>query len=116
MISSFSGPSIPPIIPKQSNANGENRSKFSQPKDDGFDIDALVKRIDAKIAELEEQEKLEQLSKVQGEKQTINEPVAESENSTISQPKIELKEEENKVINGVTDDQFFDDFFNDEDE
>ena len=28
---------------------------------------------------------------------------------------LELKEEESKVINGVTDDQFFDDFFNDED-
>lgn len=63
---------------------------------------------------MEEQEKLEQLAKAQGEKQEINEPVVESETSTVSQPmepKIELKEEENKVINGVTDDQFFDDFF-----
>ena len=32
-----------------------------------------------------------------------------------SLPEIKLKEEENKVINGVTDDEFFDDFFNDED-
>ena len=85
-------------------------------KEDSFDIDALVKRIDAKIAELEEQEKLEQLAK----SQNVDQPLPfENNDSTVLQstePKIELKEEEEKVINGVTDDQFFDDFFNDEDD
>ena len=103
-------------------------------KNDSFDIDSLVKRIDAKIAELEEQEKQEQLKdKKENKQQPKNEPVIKQNNevkikdskpeeiitkndtSKNIEPKIELKEEESKVINGVTDDQFFDDFFNDED-
>ncbi len=60
-----------------------------KPSPSGFNIDDIVKKIDAKIAELEEQERLEQ----EAEK-TKN----ESTNNT-----------------DVTDDQFFDDFFNDED-
>ncbi len=119
MISSFGGSSIPPIASRQTIAT-ENQSKVTPPfKEDSFDIDALVKRIDAKIAELEEEERQEQLAKAQGEKEKINDSVIESQTSAVLQskePKIELKEEENKVINGITDDQFFDDFFNDEDE
>ena len=100
--------------------------------EDSFDIDALVKRIDAKIAELEEQEKLEQL---ESENNNLNKEEVNENSSvqqivetnpipaqTIQEPKIEskevnieLKEEQPRVINGVTDDQFFDDFFNDED-
>ena len=117
-------------------------------KDDSFDIDSLVKRIDAKIAELEEQEKQEQLKDKKetkeaskAEQKNVDKIVQQNnednikditlkennvEKETVSdynskevvnkiEPKIELEEEDNKVINGVTDDQFFDDFFNDED-
>ena len=68
-----------------------------------FDVDDLVKRIDAKIAELEEEERLEkeaQAKEANAPKEAKTEPV-----STTSEP---------KVVNGVTDDQFFDDFFSDE--
>ena len=114
------------------------------PKNDSFDIDSLVKRIDAKIAELEEQEKQENAAKLEQNKVTPidNKPVSPIENKVVTDkvedikpvnkietkpvpefkqdikseplPEIKLKEEENKVINGVTDDEFFDDFFNDE--
>ena len=140
MMSSFNRPPVPPVAPRDSRPTGGNQNKpINQPvKEDNFDIDALVKRIDAKIAELEEQEKQEQLAKAQG-KADIKENKADSqdsnsqiiedsktstdvqpiststENKVVEEPKIVLKEEENKVINGVTDDQFFDDFFNDED-
>lgn len=103
-----------------------------------FDIDALVKRIDAKIAELEEQEKLEQ--QMQADNKSKTESIVENNFDSNQQPssniesitkdnvistdsnkpivehKIEIKDEEPKVINGVTDDQFFDDFFSDEDD
>ena len=123
-----------------------------KPKNDSFDIDSLVKRIDAKIAELEEQEKQENAAKLEQNKVTPidNNPVQTTENKVVNNkkeveqsnktetkpisdkletkpipefkqdikseplPEIKLKEEENKVINGVTDDEFFDDFFNDE--
>ena len=140
MMSSFNRPPVPPVAPRDSRPTGGNQNKpINQPiKEDNFDIDALVKRIDAKIAELEEQEKQEQLAKAQG-KADIKENKIDSqdskpqiiedskpstdvqsiststENKVVEEPKIVLKEEENKVINGVTDDQFFDDFFNDED-
>ena len=68
----------------------ENPFGSSQPTANDFNIDDIVKKIDAKIAELEEQERLEK----------------EAENVAMS--KVTSKSE-------VTDDQFFDDFFNDED-
>lgn len=75
----------------------------------GFNVDDLVKRIDAKIAELEEEErqekaKLEQENKAKLESQPVVAPV----------PSIEVVPEETKPKNGITDDQFFDDFFFDE--
>ena len=75
----------------------------------GFNVDDLVKRIDAKIAELEEEErqekaKLEQENKVKLESSQAATPVINAE--VIS--------EESKPKNEITDDQFFDDFFFDE--
>ena len=134
------------------NSSMSGSSSFAKPvpnseKNDSFDIDSLVKRIDAKIAELEEQEKQEQLKEKKETKElpkveqknvekitqpnnnnikdittkentVVKENISNSNNKEVVnkiEPKIELEEEENKVINGVTDDQFFDDFFNDED-
>ena len=69
-------------------------------KSNPFNIDDIVKKIDAKIAELEEQERLEQLEKSKT-KVDVKEPVV-----SVEKPSVNLSE--------VTDDQFFDDFFNDE--
>ncbi|MEG2321912.1 MAG: type IV secretory system conjugative DNA transfer family protein [Bacilli bacterium] len=86
-------------------------------KDDSFNIDDLVKRIDAKIAELEEQEKIEEQAKLQNnfvEPIVINEIVSNSdvnEQSTF-EPSMAIKD--NKIVSDITDDQFFDDFFNDD--
>ena len=63
-----------------------------------FNVDDLVKRIDAKIAELEEEERLEKENKKE-EVKLVEE---------IPNVKEELQPEK------TTDDQFFDDFFNDE--
>ena len=75
----------------------------------GFNVDDLVKRIDAKIAELEEEErqekaKLEQENKAKLESKPMVSPISNTE----------ITKEEVKPKNGITDDQFFDDFFFDE--
>ena len=64
-----------------------------------LNVDDLVKRIDAKIAELEEEERLEK----------------EKKNEQKIEIKTETKPVNNENVNEfITDDQFFDDFFNDE--
>ena len=139
--------SFNPMNSSMSGGSSFAKSVPNSEKNDSFDIDSLVKRIDAKIAELEEQEKQEQLKDKKETKElpkveqksvekitqpnnnnikdittkentVVKENVSNSNNKEVVnkiEPKIELEEEENKVINGVTDDQFFDDFFNDED-
>ena len=83
---------------------GGNSSKIPSmpnifgPKPSAPDLDSIVKRIDAKIAEMEAEERKEQ-EKRQAKKQVIT----------------EQKEQPKKInLEEVTDDQFFDDFFNDE--
>ena len=82
----------PFMNPKKSNDGGN-----------GFNVDDLVKRIDAKIAELEEEERQEKAKLEQENKP--NREVNKNE---------EPKESNPEPINGITDDQFFDDFFSDE--
>jgi type IV secretion system protein VirD4 len=74
-------------------------------KSAGFNVDDIVKRIDAKIAELEEEERQEKQKKTQNieEKKKANEK--QKEPAVVDMPK-EKKE--------ITDDQFFDDFFCDD--
>lgn len=70
-------------------------------KKPGFNVDDIVKRIDAKIAELEEEERKEKEEKAKKqEKITLEE-----------KPSEEVKKADDKSI---TDDQFFDDFFCDD--
>ena len=85
---------MPPFFP------GMGMDKPSPVGGGGLNVDDLVKRIDAKIAELEEEEKRE---KEQQEKQKTTVPKKE-----------EPIKEEKFDINEITDDQFFDDFFSDE--
>ncbi|MDD3453416.1 MAG: type IV secretory system conjugative DNA transfer family protein [Bacilli bacterium] len=74
----------------------------SSPKKGGLDVDDLVKRIDAKIAELEEEERKEKENQSKKEEKIEKEVVKQEK-----EPK-EFSHEE------ITDDQFFDDFFSDE--
>ena len=82
----------------------------------GFNVDDLVKRIDAKIAELEEEERQEQ-AKLDQEKNNKVDTKIESNTVIPQQESVSATIHENTSINnntGITDDQFFDDFFADE--
>lgn len=81
-------PNMPPFNPFENN-------KKSAPN-----FDEIVKKIDAKIAELEEEERQEKLKEEQKKVEKVIEPEKEEP--------ITFKQEE------VTDDQFFDDFFADD--
>jgi type IV secretion system protein VirD4 len=77
-------------------------NKPAQPPGGGINVEDLVKRIDAKIAELEEEERLEK------EKQSA------STQTPVAPPKPEPVVPTKPVAQdkpGVSDDQFFDDFF-----
>ena len=94
-----------------------------------FNIDEMVKRIDAKIAELEEEERQEKAKKENEsiENESIGDELTENTNSDTSNKNndsriIDAKIEEidnagdvssTTTKHGVTDDQFFDDFFSD---
>ena len=98
----FPGMGMPPFM----QMNNES-------KPGGIDLDEVVKRIDAKIAELEAEERAEE------EKQNwdYEEPdVTEEEIEVHEEPIVEAvyePKEEKKKKSEVTDDEFFDDFFND---
>ena len=68
----------------------------SSSNDSGFNVDDLVKRIDAKIAELEEEEK------------------KEKEEQAKEQEEIKAEPTDNVYEDGTSDDAFFDDFFADD--
>ena len=68
----------------------------SSSNDSGFNVDDLVKRIDAKIAELEEEEKKEKESQIKLQEEIKTEPT------------------NNVYEDGTSDDAFFDDFFADD--
>ena len=86
-----------------------------------FNIDEMVKRIDAKIAELEEEERQEKaMQEKEGKEditkdETSSKDVSDSKSNVIDVQieKINENTENNTSSNGnkVTDDQFFDDFF-----
>ena len=83
----------------------------SSPFQGGYNIDDMVKRIDAKIAELEAEEKEEELKKKE-EKETVISPTETKEEvNNSSDNNLSIKDNDTKDI---TDDQFFDDFFSDE--
>ena len=91
---------------------GGNSPFNPNPKPNSFDVDDLVKRIDAKIAELEaeeEKEKQEQAKK-ETEKKIDTDVVEDIKDDFDSA----IEEKDNFDDNGITDDQFFDDFFSDE--
>lgn len=73
-----------------------------------FNVDDLIKKIDAKIAELEEEEK-----------KTSNMPKLKPEEEESQEEVVKINEDIDKIINDknrgeITDDAFFDDFFSDD--
>ena len=118
-MSGMNGMGMNPFMGMDSPMGGRPQPSKPSP---AFDVDDLVKRIDAKIAELEEEERQEKAKeeakkKEQEAKSSTAIPAANisiPEAVVIDEKPREVKEEEPRVINGVTDDQFFDDFFSDE--
>ena len=98
---------------------------FATPDGGKIDVDDLVKRIDAKIAELEAEEKQkEELSQKENLVKQPEHEAKQEENSVVEEPKIaELQPVMDNTNDNVTDiynntknikateDQFFDDFF-----
>lgn len=93
---------FPPLfgMPDMSNKN-------SKPS---LNVDDLVKKIDAKIAELEEEERLEK-EKSKENKIKEEKPVEKNKDTKVEQKSNSISTNKKEDI---TDDQFFDDFFNDE--
>jgi len=91
----------------------------------GFDVDELVKKIDAKIAELEAEEKKKNEEAKSGTESTIKEASIISDgpnkNDNIDEEKVVKKDENSKTTtksavnlsleDDIDDDDFFDDFF-----
>jgi len=99
----------PPMVPGLSHSENES-----------YDIDDLIKKIDAKIAELENEEEHDK-KEVKGEKKEQTELVIKTEEKN-TEPKIEeikINTNIDEVIDAIkeednSDDQFFDDFFTNE--
>jgi type IV secretory pathway TraG/TraD family ATPase VirD4 len=105
-------------------------NEFTSPK---FDIDNLVKRIDAQIAKLEEEEKaknkntkpetLDVLEEKSEDYDKLDMTSAYNFNDLIKEDKSDFINEEptinidkdSVVVGDITDDQYYDDFFNDDD-
>ena len=111
-----------PVMPPNP-FGGSNPFGPSNNKNNSFDIDEMVKRIDAKIAELEEEERQENAKKVENksESKTIdNKQIPDvdtkvtPQNNAVEISKEPVTESKNNSNDSVTDDQFFDDFFSDD--
>lgn len=102
------------------NLFGNNDKKEQKSPSGGLNIDDLVKRIDAKIAELEEEEKREMKEKkTENENKVLPEPKNDVNNinEVLSSPKVVSTEKTNlgdTKNEDISDDQFFDDFFSDD--
>ncbi len=94
-------------------------------REEKIDVDDLIKRIDAKIAEIEreeQEEKLREESAREEKKENALSDFTEASNEInndiieeIEKPKINIDADSIIVDNNITDDEFFDDFFGDDD-
>ncbi len=102
---------MPGMMP---NFNPDLSKNNIQPKKPTFDVDELVKKIDAKIAELEKEEQMNK----QKHQETLVKPLEDSSVKEVVDNKKEdpvVKEQPKKEVNlsldDDDDDDFFDDFF-----
>ncbi|MBQ1812518.1 MAG: type IV secretory system conjugative DNA transfer family protein [Bacilli bacterium] len=132
---------MPPMYPRRPESPFPipQSNSISKSKDEEFDVDELIKKIDAKIAELEKEEeenkrketlknetKLDSVSEIKLDKEFEKDVKVPSYNKEDLQKIVEPTEEAVKVNENidniikkiedeeVSDDQFFDDFFFDE--
>jgi len=139
----FSSTGLPPV-PMSNGMNADN--KPTPPRNGGINVEDLVKRIDAKIAELEEEEKKEKEKEVKAETPSAPSASVDSGASVVPTPTPQSQpvvmpsipeassvppvtqssitpavEQQNQdtvstasSTSGISDDQFFDDFFGDD--
>jgi len=114
-----------PFLPKQQSSMPSMPPMFNQSlssmgkENDGINVDDLVKKIDAKIAELEAEEKRNAMDKKQEQAKkelppSIPDAIIKTDTSKKEEPKIEKevnKLPELKLDDSDDDDDFFDDFF-----
>ena len=104
------GGSMPKIPDVPSFFNPNLEPKKETPKKPAFDVDELVKKIDAKIAELEKEEEMNK--KKQEALKKKEEPIKEAVISPVSPVKeVAPKKEVDIKLYDDDDDDFFDDFF-----
>ena len=118
----FAGPSSNPFSGGMPNFLGNQGQ--SEPEEDSFNIDDLVKKIDAKIAEIEKEEEQSKEQEVKEEPiEVTSESVAPEGKESVSFNDIvatskdnESKEDklQNMYTDNTDDDDFFDDFFSDD--
>jgi type IV secretion system protein VirD4 len=98
---------------------GGESSPFGKKAENSFDVDDLVKRIDAKIAELEAEEEMEKQKNDKKIEDIVKEPISDDDFDDAEYEDL-IDDFDAPVSNsdknkdGITDDQFFDDFFNDD--
>lgn len=98
---------LPPIFNQAPNI-GSSPSK----KDNGINVDDLVKKIDAKIAELEEEEKRAALEEKKKKDSPAIDTISESKTKPVLDDEKGKKTADiNLELNDDDDDDFFDDFF-----
>ena len=95
----------PPIFGNTPSFFGNNEPMDFKPNTGGLNLDDIIKNIDAKIAELEKEEELEKQKEIEKE-----------QDKSVETTTFEVHEEPNNSADesDISDDQFFDDFFNDE--
>lgn len=120
-----------PFSPAKENIESEKKSSKVVPikvevkkekqavdKNQDFDVDALLKRIDNKIAELETENKTDKKKRETTDAKIVPQKPSEEEKKikTVTENKVPVKTVVDEPDNYVTDDQFFDDFFSDDEE
>ncbi len=96
-------------MPSFLNPNMDNKPKETKPS---FDVDELVKKIDAKIAELEKEEAMNK-QKQQQQQSSIPKPIKDISpvKEIVTPKKEEPKKKVDLKLDDEDDDDFFDDFF-----
>ena len=113
-------PSSIPEFPPMGMFPNVSPVREEKPKNDGlgFDVDDLVKKIDAKIAELEKEEEVEKKKQEQMQKDNQKSDISKVDSNEINDAtpsnnpiQQEIKQNNLNLDDDEDDDEFFDDFF-----
>ena len=103
---------VPPMFNNTSSSNNQIPDFFGGNKQNGqngINVDDLIKKIDAKIAEIEEEEKKDAENNNTNLNQKIDNIKFVDEKNNLND-----KINDNEDLEDISDDQFFDDFFSDD--